>query len=80
MRTKWDRKRTMWKESKLDLFVLKSDHSRRNCDTATRHGADVLRGPRIQLHSGETIEEENKVSSGALALGWCVCLQSAGFK
>lgn len=28
----------MWKKSKLNLFVLKSDHSRRNCDMATRRG------------------------------------------
>lgn len=38
MRKKWDRKGNIWKESNLDPFVWKSDHSRRNCDTAMRRG------------------------------------------
>lgn len=43
MRKKWDRKGNIWKESNLDPFVLKSDHSRRNCDTAMRRGRSSAR-------------------------------------
>lgn len=38
MRKKWERKGKKWKESNLDPFVLKSDHSRRNCGAAMRRG------------------------------------------
>lgn len=52
MRKKWDRKGDIWKESNLDLFVLKSDHSRHNCDTALRRGQCSVRAKNTVAFGG----------------------------
>lgn len=85
MHKKWDRKGNIWKESNLDPFVLKSDHSRRNCDTAMSRSRCSAQAKNTVAFRRNNKEErratpENKVSYIALAPSWCDCLQSAGFK